>query len=169
MWGICYLFPFLNSSPWYSSMLLAWSTTEVIRYSFFTFKQVGLNPPSWLLWLRYSSFTILYPIGISSEVVMIIKAIMGPAASFAPWYPYVLGAILVAYVPCKTSSPLLCYCFVQVCRDLMFARHGRLHHALQPHAQAATKAAAPGFAEEEQIGESTRRNGVTREVKINKS
>ena len=90
-------------------MLLAWSTTEVIRYSFFTCKQVGLSPPGWLLWLRYSSFTVLYPIGISSEVVMITKAILGPAASFAPWYPYVLGAILAAYVPCKTSltSPSL--------------------------------------------------------------
>ena len=162
MWGICYLFPSLNSSPWYSSMLLAWSTTEVIRYSFFTLKQAGLTPPGWLVWLRYSSFTILYPIGISSEVAMIVRAIRGPAAEFAPWYPYVLGAILAAYVPCKTSPgvPFPAVSSCKVCLVLMFARHRRLLHTLHPHAQAAAEAAAPELGKEEQISQS-RGDGVT--------
>ncbi len=82
-------------------MLVAWSITEVIRYTYFAIRQFGLSPPYWLHWLRYSSFTILYPIGISSEVAMILKAIMGPADSFAAWYPYALSAILLSYVPGK--------------------------------------------------------------------
>ncbi|KAH8894911.1 PTPLA-domain-containing protein [Thozetella sp. PMI_491] len=98
VWGISYPFPQLNSSPWYSSMLLAWSSTEVIRYLYFAFKQFGWVPYS-LHWLRYSSFLILYPIGISSEVVMMASAVLGPAETLGWWYPYAISAIILSYVP----------------------------------------------------------------------
>lgn len=106
MWAICYPFPHLNASAVYSSMLCAWSTTEVIRYSYFALKQVEAVP-GWLHWLRYSAFLILYPIGISSEVAMTVKALLGPAADLAPWYPYALGAVLLSYIPgeCAPSRP----------------------------------------------------------------
>jgi very-long-chain (3R)-3-hydroxyacyl-CoA dehydratase len=98
MWAVCYPFPELNGSAWYSSMLLAWSTTEVIRYSYFALKQFDAVP-GWLHWLRYSAFLILYPIGISSEVAMTLKALFGPAAELAWWYPYALAAVLLSYIP----------------------------------------------------------------------
>ncbi|KAJ4410299.1 hypothetical protein N0V85_003978 [Neurospora sp. IMI 360204] len=98
VWGISYPFPHLNTSAWYSSMLTAWSTTEVIRYSYFALKQVEFVPYS-LHWLRYSAFLLLYPMGISSEVAMIIKALVGPADKLATWYPYALGAVLLSYIP----------------------------------------------------------------------
>lgn len=98
VWGISYPFPHLNTSAWYSSMLAAWSTTEVIRYSYFALKQVDFVPYS-LHWLRYSAFLLLYPLGISSEVAMIIKALVGPADKLATWYPYALLAVLLSYIP----------------------------------------------------------------------
>ncbi|GAB1320396.1 hypothetical protein MFIFM68171_10606 [Madurella fahalii] len=98
MWAICYPFPQLNASTFYSSMLGAWSMTEVIRYSYFALKQVE-GVPSWLHWLRYSAFLVLYPVGISSEVAMTLQALFGPAASVAPWYPYALTAVLLSYIP----------------------------------------------------------------------
>ena len=98
VWGIAQPFPELTPSAWYSSMLVAWATTEVVRYTYFVLKQFEAVP-GWLNWLRYSGFLVLYPVGISSEVAMILKAIMGPAAGLAPEYPLVLGSILAAYVP----------------------------------------------------------------------
>lgn len=98
VWGISYPFPHLNSSAWYTSMLTAWSTTEVIRYSYFALKQVDFIP-YWLHWLRYSAFLVLYPMGISSEVAMIFKALVGPADQLATWYPYALVAVLLSYIP----------------------------------------------------------------------
>ena len=98
MWGISHPFPALNASAWYSSMLIAWSTTEVIRYTFFALKQFDAVPGA-LNWLRYSAFLVLYPVGISSEVAMIVRALVGPAAQLAAWYPWFLVAILAAYVP----------------------------------------------------------------------
>ncbi|KAK3302261.1 tyrosine phosphatase-like protein [Chaetomium strumarium] len=98
MWAVCWPFPQLNTSAWYSSMLCAWSLTEVMRYSYFALKQVEAVP-GWLHWLRYSAFLILYPVGISSEVAMALRAIVGPASSLAPWYPYALAAVVLSYIP----------------------------------------------------------------------
>ena len=85
-------------SPFYSTMLLAWSITEVIRYSYFVLHLRGYVP-EFATWLRYNTFYILYPVGILSEMVMVLKTI-GPAGrewgTGAQWA--LLGA-LAAYVP----------------------------------------------------------------------
>ncbi|OIV93035.1 hypothetical protein TanjilG_20697, partial [Lupinus angustifolius] len=54
---------------------ILWSFPEIIRYSFFGFKEAFGFAPSWLLWLRYSTFLLLYPTGISSEVGLIYIAL----------------------------------------------------------------------------------------------
>ncbi|KAK9436091.1 protein tyrosine phosphatase-like protein [Metarhizium brunneum] len=97
VWPVVNTWPFLALSPFYTSMLVAWSVTEVVRYSYFALSLAGALP-SFLTWLRYSMFYILYPMGITSEC-MLVYAATGPAAersSFAPWALY---AILAIYVP----------------------------------------------------------------------
>uniref|UniRef100_A0A7N2LZ21 Very-long-chain (3R)-3-hydroxyacyl-CoA dehydratase n=1 Tax=Quercus lobata TaxID=97700 RepID=A0A7N2LZ21_QUELO len=47
----------------------------IIRYSFFGLKEALGFAPSWLLWLRYSTFLLLYPTGITSEVGLIYVAL----------------------------------------------------------------------------------------------
>jgi len=104
VWGIAQPFPELTPSAWYSSMLVAWATTEVVRYSYFVLKQFEAVP-GWLNWLRYSGFLVLYPVGISSEVAMIVKAIAGPAGELTDEYPLVLMSILGLYVPGESLPP----------------------------------------------------------------
>ncbi|XP_030521582.1 very-long-chain (3R)-3-hydroxyacyl-CoA dehydratase PASTICCINO 2A isoform X2 [Rhodamnia argentea] len=58
-----------------SSLVISWSITEIIRYSFFGMKETLGFTPSWLLWLRYSTFLLLYPTGIASEVGLIYIAL----------------------------------------------------------------------------------------------
>ncbi|XP_038998462.1 very-long-chain (3R)-3-hydroxyacyl-CoA dehydratase PASTICCINO 2A-like, partial [Hibiscus syriacus] len=48
---------------------------QIIRYSFFGLKEAFGSAPSWHLWLRYSTFLVLYPTGISSEVGLIYFAL----------------------------------------------------------------------------------------------
>jgi very-long-chain (3R)-3-hydroxyacyl-CoA dehydratase len=50
IWGIVEPFP-VEKNPAYSTMLLAWSATEVVRYSYFVFNLTGRVPPI-LSWLR---------------------------------------------------------------------------------------------------------------------
>lgn len=104
MWLVTYPFPSVTTSPAYSSMLCAWSLTEMIRYSYFAIKQGGATPPYWLHWLRYSAFAVLYPIGISSELAEVYLAIKGPAADLVWWAPYALLAVAAVYAPGKHST-----------------------------------------------------------------
>lgn len=74
-WGILCSFPEVRTHFFVVSLVISWSITEIIRYSFFGLKETFGFTPSWLLWLRYSTFLILYPTGITSEVGLIYNAL----------------------------------------------------------------------------------------------
>jgi very-long-chain (3R)-3-hydroxyacyl-CoA dehydratase len=98
VWAVQYPFPELCQSPIYSSMLGAWSLTEVIRYSYLALKLVGWEPYAFL-WVRYSSYLILYPVGILSEMGMMYLA-LGPAKQqIGQLYQLALGACLFVIWP----------------------------------------------------------------------
>lgn len=99
VWGVVDPFPGLAKSAVYSSMLVAWSVTEVIRYSYFVLNLSGYQP-AFITWLRYNTFYVLYPMGISSECYMIYKAIE-PARKLRQEYAWALQLILLIYIPGK--------------------------------------------------------------------
>ena len=45
---------------------IAWSITELVRYSFY-FLGLLNKEPKWLVWMRYSFFILLYPVGVVGE------------------------------------------------------------------------------------------------------
>ncbi|KAI0199565.1 tyrosine phosphatase-like protein [Astrocystis sublimbata] len=99
VWGITDLFPALGASPAYSSMLVAWSVTEVIRYSYFALTLSGWQPSA-LHWLRYHAFFVLYPLGISSEAWLIWRAVEPARQAVHPIYSTTLWAyVLFVYPP----------------------------------------------------------------------
>ncbi|KAL2349020.1 hypothetical protein Fmac_003020 [Flemingia macrophylla] len=75
VWGILWSFPETRTHLLVISLLISWSITEIIRYLFFGLKEAFGSAPSWLLWLRYSTFLVLYLTGISSEVGLIYIAL----------------------------------------------------------------------------------------------
>jgi len=98
VWAIVDQFPGETSkSLAYTTMLLAWSATEVVRYSYFVFFLNG-SVPGVLGWLRYNGFFLLYPMGISSECWLVYKAIQ-PAGKREPLLGYALWAVLALYIP----------------------------------------------------------------------
>ncbi|KAF3013780.1 hypothetical protein E8E14_010434 [Neopestalotiopsis sp. 37M] len=93
VWAVQYNFPELCTSPIYSSMLFAWSLTEVIRYGYLALKLAGFEPYTFT-WVRYSSYLVLYPVGILSEMGMMYLA-LGPAGyEFGQLYQAFLLACL---------------------------------------------------------------------------
>ncbi|KAJ5584263.1 uncharacterized protein N7459_004063 [Penicillium hispanicum] len=82
----------------YLGCVAAWGVTEVIRYGFFAITLSGNAVPAWWTWLRYNTFYVLYPIGISSECTLIYLS-LGPAVGVHPLYRLFLIAVLVIYVP----------------------------------------------------------------------
>ena len=99
--------PWLQSryNPLYATMILAWSTTEVIRYSFYAVSLVRGTVPGILVYLRYTTFYALYPIGASSEALLILSSL--PVAnplqglkdgSWSAW-DYFRGVMFVIWWP----------------------------------------------------------------------
>lgn len=101
VWAVVNRYPSATApSPFYSSMLLAWSVTEVIRYSYFVWNLRGSGVPSLVVWARYNTFCVLYPVGILSECVEVWKA------STVAERPVQLGfwGVLGIYVPGKRTN-----------------------------------------------------------------
>ncbi|KAI1854869.1 hypothetical protein JX266_000987 [Neoarthrinium moseri] len=98
VWAVQYPFPALCSSPIYSSMLFAWSLTEVIRYGYLAVKLMGWEPYPFF-WVRYSLYRILYPIGILSEMGMMYLALVPAAQKFGQLYQLFLMACLFIIWP----------------------------------------------------------------------
>ena len=104
VWGIVNIFPAACSkSVAYTTMLLAWSTTEVIRYSYFAVNLAQGQVPKALTWLRYNTFLVLYPMGISSECWLMWVASLAAAKS-PEWeggWEWVFRAPYLIWVPGK--------------------------------------------------------------------
>ncbi|RCI11435.1 hypothetical protein L249_7169 [Ophiocordyceps polyrhachis-furcata BCC 54312] len=97
-WVVVHRYGSVSSSPAYSTMLLAWSFSEVVRYSYFVFllsSPEASSPPAFVTRLRYNTFWVFYPMGIISECVLVYKAtaLCSQAERFA------LYAVLAIYVP----------------------------------------------------------------------
>lgn len=48
--------------------IICWSITEIIRYAYYAGSLVKYIP-SFLTWLRYSTFFVLYPSGVTGELI----------------------------------------------------------------------------------------------------
>jgi very-long-chain (3R)-3-hydroxyacyl-CoA dehydratase len=71
----------------------AWTITELVRYSFY-FLGLLESQPRWLLWMRYSFFILLYPIGVSGEWMIILSPLIA------------YGFTAITYIECFGPRPL---------------------------------------------------------------
>eukprot|EP01129_Flabellula_baltica_P005227 TRINITY_DN1874_c2_g1_i1.p1 TRINITY_DN1874_c2_g1~~TRINITY_DN1874_c2_g1_i1.p1 ORF type:complete len:216 (-),score=34.71 TRINITY_DN1874_c2_g1_i1:56-703(-) len=99
-----------SHSIFYTIILTAWGVTEIIRYSFYTLNELG-GVPYPLLWLRYSTFYILYPLGVIGEMGIVYTSLnhftttqalsiaMPNVFNFAFNFAYFLAILLPIYPP----------------------------------------------------------------------
>eukprot|EP00048_Salpingoeca_helianthica_P005841 m.92232 g.92232 ORF g.92232 m.92232 type:complete len:782 (-) comp13770_c4_seq1:67-2412(-) len=109
VWAVVYLFPNVTALPAFAYMVLAWSITEVIRYSWYAAKDLS-GAPSFLTWCRYTFFYVLYPLGVTGELILVNNAISQAHAraegtadpfdgSLAAVYALVMRAMSLLYIP----------------------------------------------------------------------
>ena len=55
-------------------LTFAWSITEIVRYLYYALHTLAFEP-SLLVWLRYSTFVILYPLGTAGELITIYSSV----------------------------------------------------------------------------------------------
>ncbi|RDB16662.1 putative very-long-chain (3R)-3-hydroxyacyl-CoA dehydratase [Hypsizygus marmoreus] len=85
VWGVVEQFEVVRSNPLYTTMVLSWAMTEVIRYSFYACNLLGLEPYP-LLYLRYTTFYVLYPTGASSEAFLIYASLPSSSPLHPSWF-----------------------------------------------------------------------------------
>lgn len=116
VWGILFLSKESQHSLGMALAVISWSLVEVPRYLFYTVGQIS-TPPAWLTWLRYSLFAILYPTGITGEILSTLAAIpllnsnpqlwsitMPNQYNFSFSYLWLVYLALATYVP---GSPFM--------------------------------------------------------------
>ncbi|KAJ4385811.1 hypothetical protein N0V93_010242 [Gnomoniopsis smithogilvyi] len=70
LWMIIEAYPFAALSPFYASMVLAWSAADVLWYSYFSVQLVGGHQYRKFMSTQHTACYLLYPIGIFSGTVL---------------------------------------------------------------------------------------------------
>jgi len=91
-------------------VLIAWCITEVIRYSYYAAALLQ-NMPYALQWARYTLFFVLYPLGVTGELLSVYTALpyvrqrgilsisLPNVANISFNYYYALIVIMLSYIP----------------------------------------------------------------------
>ncbi|KAL3232496.1 hypothetical protein RNJ44_04412 [Nakaseomyces bracarensis] len=84
----------------YITLLLAWSITEIVRYLFYFFTLTSSRgAPTFLVYLRYNLFLVLYPTGVASELLIIYSALPYAEAKYSAFGKYFFIAVMLTYIP----------------------------------------------------------------------
>ena len=73
----------------------AWGITELVRYSFY-FLSLLNRQMGWLVWMRYSLFIVLYPLGVTGEWLLFLAPFTISTITLAP-QAYIIGFLILAY------------------------------------------------------------------------
>jgi very-long-chain (3R)-3-hydroxyacyl-CoA dehydratase len=72
---------------------IAWGITELVRYSFYLLSLFDRQPPA-LLWMRYTFFIALYPLGVMGEWFILAAPIVMKGISFSAYTIFLVLAFL---------------------------------------------------------------------------
>ncbi|CAL4209036.1 unnamed protein product, partial [Meganyctiphanes norvegica] len=110
LWGVLHSAEHSQQSLGLPMLLVAWSVTEVIRYSYYFFNIIDLVPSA-LTFLRYTLFIGLYPLGVTGELLCSYAALPAISRSnifsvplpnklnFAFDSYYALIVVMLLYIP----------------------------------------------------------------------
>ncbi|XP_060068147.1 very-long-chain (3R)-3-hydroxyacyl-CoA dehydratase 2-like [Ylistrum balloti] len=73
-WGVAYSVPQVQTTVGVFMFIFAWTITEIVRYSFYFSGLVGMIPYA-LQWCRYTFFLVLYPFGVTGELLTIYASL----------------------------------------------------------------------------------------------
>ncbi|XP_067666147.1 very-long-chain (3R)-3-hydroxyacyl-CoA dehydratase 2-like [Haliotis asinina] len=74
LWMVIHSFPAVQNGHGAAAVIYAWSITETIRYGYYFFSLLG-QVPYFLVWCRYTFFILLYPLGVTGELMGVWTAI----------------------------------------------------------------------------------------------
>lgn len=112
VWAALVPFEAARLSTGFSMILIAWPIAETTRYLYYAINLVNLDVYL-VTWARYTFFIVLYPLGVSGELLILWKMRDVLIETKVLDYPlpnklnvsiygtYVLAIIMFSYIPCK--------------------------------------------------------------------
>ncbi|CEP12944.1 hypothetical protein [Parasitella parasitica] len=98
VWAVNDVVPEIHTHWSFSTMVIAWSIAECVRYIFYVFHLSGGQVPGIVMWARYNFFLVLYPVGVFSELMMVYQA-LPYAKAISLLYYYGLIVVSLVYIP----------------------------------------------------------------------
>jgi len=110
VWGILLPVVEARDSIGVPLLLFAWSIAEATRYIYYALN-IYDKVPGFLTWCRYSFFILLYPIGVSGELISIVAALpyiirhslfaiaLPNPLNVSFYYEYLLYGVMASYIP----------------------------------------------------------------------
>nr|CAH0111357.1 unnamed protein product [Daphnia galeata] len=110
LWPILYKVTETRDQFGFPLLLAAWTITEILRYLYYTLNLLS-TVPAIVQWCRYSFFIILYPIGITGELISCYCALphYSTTQDFSTLLPnkwnftfsfyYYIILVMLAYIP----------------------------------------------------------------------
>ncbi|XP_055339758.1 very-long-chain (3R)-3-hydroxyacyl-CoA dehydratase hpo-8-like isoform X2 [Paramacrobiotus metropolitanus] len=95
-----------RDSVGFPMLLICWTLAEMTRYAFYAANLINMDAPV-LTWLRYTMFIVLYPIGITGELLATWQS-MNKIVEKRPycysdnavnWVWYVYVGLMLTYIP----------------------------------------------------------------------
>uniref|UniRef100_A0A8C6RJ46 Very-long-chain (3R)-3-hydroxyacyl-CoA dehydratase n=1 Tax=Nannospalax galili TaxID=1026970 RepID=A0A8C6RJ46_NANGA len=74
IWAVTHSVKEVQSEDSVLLFVIAWTITEIIRYSFYTFSLLN-HLPYIIKWARYTLFIVLYPMGVAGELLTVYAAL----------------------------------------------------------------------------------------------
>jgi very-long-chain (3R)-3-hydroxyacyl-CoA dehydratase len=74
VWAVAYPFPASRNCVGILVVCIAWPLAEIVRYIYYAMNILNVMPYC-VAWCRYSFFIILYPIGVTGELICIYSAV----------------------------------------------------------------------------------------------
>lgn len=99
--GFVQVFADCKFTNFYSIMIAAWSLADIIRYSYYLLNMPMMfaHPPFIALWLRYTSFYPLYPMGVLGEIGILATALPGARALTGTAGVILIAVLMLMYAP----------------------------------------------------------------------
>lgn len=110
VWAIMNAVPEALNSIGVPLLTIAWCIAEITRYLYYALDLLHACPYI-LVWCRYTFFMVLYPVGITGEILAMLAAfpyikqrklfsiLLPNAFNFSFNFSYVIVLILVSYIP----------------------------------------------------------------------
>ena len=115
VWGVLVPIPEARYSVGVPMLLIAWSIAECTRYFYYGF-HLYESAPYFSTWLRYSLFLVLYPTGVTGELLTTYSALPTIAKNkmwtlelpnifnISFYYNYILVIFMLSYIHCKWTG-----------------------------------------------------------------